>query len=110
MNKEQKQYYEKVLVSSGELPEKEGEYYIILKDGSKNADNFNPKSLTGKWGFWNPSAITAWLKPYSPKEEAVEFVEWLNSLETLDLMQFKDPSNPTSSELYDKFKEEKNEN
>lgn len=105
-------YYKKILVSSGEVPEQDklkGEYVFIQKDGSITSLIFP---------CWMPEGFyeehfESWLKPVpSPKQEAIEFAEWVNEnyirFFTSEMVLYKSKTEHsfyTLSELYDKFKE-----
>jgi hypothetical protein len=111
-----KTYYEKILVSSGEVPEQDklkGEYVFIQKDGSITSLIFP---------CWMPEGFyeehfESWLKPVpSPKQEAMEFADRVikrcnkllgTELYRLDEMYYPDDCVAcyTLSDIYDKFKE-----
>lgn len=113
-------HYEKILVSSGEVPEETGEYIT-----DKGLCEYIPDDDGCKWYIRDGRKIYGqkpiyWLKPYSPKEEAVLFAEWIDknnyvrSKSKYKLWYMRShgsgsllniQSEFTTEELYDKFKE-----
>lgn len=119
-------HYEKILVSSGEVPKEVGEY-----DTDLGKCSFVEYIHAGREkSYWvkedeenidfNMATPSYWLKPYSPKEEAVLFAEWIDknnyvrSKSKYKLWYMRShgsgsllniQSEFTTEELYDKFKE-----
>lgn len=115
-------YYEKILVSSGEVPKVTGDYdtddgmwkfdtsvglFTMQKEDDNVYCSYKVELGHFKW----------WMKPVpSPKQEAVEFAYWLiseNYMNAFNHINYHDiwfqhgkPNEEyTLSELYDKFKE-----
>lgn len=109
---EEKTYYEKILVTTGEAPEVTGYYHFFRKNDKNKVEflKFIAKSQSDK--EWFRKHMSAWLKPVpSPKQEAVGFAEWFweNATRYKDKYLLKSVDDDylefTLSELYDKFKE-----
>lgn len=112
---EEKTYYEKILVSSGEVPE-DG-IYDFTSHGQAEYINGGWRMFKPLHGQWINVYPEWYMKPVpSPKQEAVEFADRVikrcnkllgTELYRLDEMYYPDDciANYTLSELYDKFKE-----
>lgn len=113
MTQEPKQYFEKVLVGSGELPDYAGPHFTSTGMLFYLIDElYQEKQWMGVYKGQNCEP-TFWLKPYYPKEEAIKFAEWIkeegwlyNGIVKEGLFYYKNNVYHTTSELYDKFKEE----